>query len=71
MSEKIGPGEIDRPAAADGAGDADVEDDVAGHNYEFMRLAAGERAREAEAWARKETVRREARGLRDRLKKKR
>jgi hypothetical protein len=39
---------------------ADVTDDVEGHNYEFYRSEARQRAREAETWAREAARAREA-----------
>jgi len=49
------------PADAIDAADA-AEDDVSGHNigYEFARQQARDKARETEIWAKRESLRREA-----------
>lgn len=67
MASKQDPEEpVDQVETADDAGDAE---DVEGHTFEYARFAARERAREADAWAKKEAIRKEARSLRDRLTK--
>jgi hypothetical protein len=67
MARKQDPAKpVDQVERADDAGDPG---DVEGHTFEYARFTARERAREADEWAKKEAIRKEARGLRDRLTK--
>ena len=54
-----------------GATDADQDDDTSGHSsltYEYTRLHAQERDREAVAWANREAVRKQSKNPIDRLR---
>ena len=71
MTESTGPGRDEELGTGIDPAD-DVDDaDTTGHsmgNYEFVRQQARERSRESGEWARKQGIRRESRGLIDRLR---
>lgn len=70
MTESTDAGRDDELGTGIEPADAD-EADTTGHsmgNYEFVRQEARERSRESSEWARKQGVRRESRGLIDRLR---
>ena len=67
--------EQDKPRQADTKKPADTpepdEDDTSGHNagtYEYARQHASQKAREADVWASKEALRKQAKSPLDRLR---
>ncbi len=71
MAESLRPDQDETQDVGAGLESVD-EDDTSGHsmsNYEFIRQEARQRGRDSAEWARREGVRRESRGLIDRLRR--